>query len=114
VKVSVFGGGPWGLTLAAMLARAGKQPTLWSTSAERRAQLQRERTAFSLPALPEAVTIAEELEEALVPELVFVALRPSELRDGIRAASRWLRPAHVAVHLSRGIEPGGDLLSDVM
>lgn len=110
-SVTVLGAGPWGVTLAWLLAGNGHDVSLWSTDPARRELLRRTRRLENQAPieLPPTVQVCDALEGALKSDLLFVALRPTELRGAIRDLSPWLRPDHRAVHVARGLDEGGFL-----
>ena len=114
--VAVLGAGPWGTTLATLLARNGRHVRLWSTDAARRAWLRHERSIPGSSGVPlhDEVEPVETAEEALAAGLLFFAIHPGEIRDTVKLLSPRLRPDHRVVHLARGFDEGGRTLSQVI
>ncbi len=115
MSVSVIGAGPWGATVAWLIAKEGRPVSLWSSNETKRAVLRDTRkppnTAIELPA---NVTIVDTPEEALQAGLVFLAVPPAHARAVVKAAARWVRPDHRVVHTVKGLEPGGLAVSTVI
>jgi glycerol-3-phosphate dehydrogenase (NAD(P)+) len=114
-RVSVLGAGPFGCTIAWVIAREGRPVSLWSSSESKREALRQTRTTEGLPfSLPESVEVVDTLEEAFAPGLVFVCVPPAHFRGALRAAAPFVRPDHRVVHTVKGLEPGGKALSTVV
>lgn len=115
MSVSVIGAGPWGATVAWLIAKEGRAVSLWSSSETKRAVLRDTRkppnTAIELPG---NVAIVDTPEQALAADLVFLAVPPAYARAVVRAAAPWVRPSHRVVHTVKGLEPGGLAVSTVI
>lgn len=115
-SIAVLGAGPWGATLALLLHGGGHDVRLWSTDPARLSALRETRRIGPTVAatLPPDVRCVDSAADALRADLVFVALKPSELRQCLRSMAPHLRPEHTLVHVARGLEDGGGTLSRVI
>ncbi len=110
--VAVLGGGSWGTALAQHLAGRGLEPLLWVRQPERAADIRRARqNSRYLPgvALAPQIRITADLEEAFQASLLFLAIPTQTIRAWGRGVRGLLRPEHVLVHGSKGLEVGSRL-----
>jgi glycerol-3-phosphate dehydrogenase (NAD(P)+) len=89
-QVTVIGGGPWGIALAASAAR------------NQSVQIVSRRDMG--PALPAGVTRVSELAAAKDSQLIFLATPSEHARDVLRQLSPHLDGSHFVVHGVRGLE----------
>ncbi|MEE2829065.1 MAG: NAD(P)H-dependent glycerol-3-phosphate dehydrogenase [Myxococcota bacterium] len=115
-KVSVLGAGPWGTTLAWLVARGGRPVQLWSSSGDKRAELRKRGRTSRTEAiqLPDSVHLPDSIEEALASDLVLLALQPAAVRPTLRSFAPVLRPEQGLVHFVKGFEVGGTPISQVI
>lgn len=114
-RVSVLGAGPFGVTIAWIIAREGREVSLWSSSVSKRRTLRRTRKLPEAPmTLPETISIADTMEEAFRAGLVFVSVPPAHFRSVMKAAAPFVRPEHRIIHTVKGLEPGGKALTTVV
>jgi glycerol-3-phosphate dehydrogenase (NAD(P)+) len=108
--VAVLGAGNWGTTLAHLVGANGNRVRLWTRDATRCDQINRERTnprAVPGLVLASTVTATTDLGEALGDAALVLAVIPSQaLRDVCRNAGALLRPDHLVVHATKGLEVG--------
>jgi len=107
--VTVLGGGSWGTAVAALIAYAGHDVTLWMRDRSLAAKMRRSRrNERYLPdlALPRSVRITHDLVDAVrgVP-VVFFVIPARAFREVAAAAGDHLDPAQVAIHGTKGFEP---------
>ncbi len=115
MSVSVIGAGPWGATVAWLIAKEGRAVSLWSSSEKKRAILRDTRRPPNTDIdLPGNVSIVDTAEEALGAGLVFLAVPPAHARAVVKAGAPWVRPDHRIVHTVKGLEPGGLAVSTVI
>jgi len=114
--VSVLGAGPFGVTVAWMIARDGRAVRLWSSSEKKREALRRGDKATGAPVdLPPSVQVVDTLAEAMEAGLVFVCVPPRWFRALMKQAAPLVRPEHRIIHTVKGLEPGtGKALSSVV
>jgi len=117
-RISVIGAGAWGTALALSLAQ--RHPiTLWVFEEEGAARMQSSRVnqAF-LPGfeLPANITVTHDLAAAAANADVLLCVVPSQfMRSTMRALTPHLRPDHVLVSATKGIEDETCLrMSEVM
>ncbi len=107
-RVAVLGGGAWGTVLAALLAEAGADVTLWARRPEHAAELQcRHENVDYLPGfpLPAAVRPTSDLEAAAgAADLVVVAVPSRTVREVVRALPRRSGAAPAVLLAAKGIE----------
>ncbi len=100
--LGVVGAGGFGTALAAVVARAGHDVILWSTSADVVAEIERERTSSArlpgvelAPSLHATGDVGELAERA---RLVVVAVSSADVRDRARRLGEVLDGRHMLVH----------------
>lgn len=100
--LGVVGAGGFGTALSAVVARAGHQVVLWSTSAEVVQEMDRERTSRSrlpgvelAPSLRATTDVSELADRA---RLVVVAVSSTDVRDRARQLGEVLDGRHMLVH----------------
>lgn len=108
--VAVLGAGNWGTTLAHLVGTNGNATRLWTRDPAQRDQINRDRTnPYAVPGLviAGAVTATTDLAEAVTnAELVLVAIPSQAFREVCREAGGVLRPDHLVVHGTKGLEIG--------
>lgn len=107
LKVSVLGGGSWGTTVAALVAR--NAPTkLWLRNPDAATEvnvLHSNRKYLPDAKLPEDLKATTSLEEAVSDADVIVVGIPSQsFRDVLREAKPFIRPWVPIISLSKGLE----------
>ncbi len=107
---AVLGAGRYGLTLAELLARAGHQVALSADEPARLLALAQTRADLmglpELPALHSGVTVCGELADAIASaHTLIVAVQASQMRALALQLGAHADPAHVVVHVVRGLEP---------
>jgi len=108
MKIAVLGAGAWGTTLADMLAKNGRDTTLWAREPEVAADIRqhRENRVF-LPGttLSEALKVESDPETAFAGADYFLVVIPSQFIRPALAGFRDLFPDRpVIVNASKGIE----------
>ncbi len=108
ICISVVGAGSWGTTLALVAARANHRVTLWAHRAEFAAELQRERENKKYLAgfaLPENLTVTNEMTEALHEAEIVLTVVPSHAcRAVFEQMQPHLKADAIIVNASKGIE----------
>ncbi len=107
---AVLGAGRYGLTLAELLARRGHQVALSGDDPARLHALAQTRTdPVGLPELPylhAGVTICADFADAVASaHTLIVAVQASQMRTLALRLGAHADPAHVVVHVVRGLEP---------
>ena len=106
--VAVVGAGSWGTALAALLARSGKDVTLWSFEPDVVEQIQRTRENRSYlegVSLPSSLRATADLTDALESAQFVISVTPSQfVRSVMTNAAPHLRADAVVVSASKGIE----------
>ncbi len=108
-RIAILGSGAWGTALAISLAnRGGHEVRLWSHSpASANTMRERRENAAYLPgfALPEAIAIPDEAEEAVHEAEILVAAVPSEhLRTTCEHFAPFVGEGQIVVSATKGIE----------
>jgi glycerol-3-phosphate dehydrogenase (NAD(P)+) len=106
VKIGVVGAGAWGTALAAHLARAGHDVTLFVRRAEAAAEIAAGANSAHLPgvALP-PLGVTTDLAAAVSPAEAVIVVVPSEFARATYAALRPVLPADaVVVSATKGLE----------
>lgn len=112
---AVLGAGPWGASFASLLGLQGQPLRLWSSSAEKVQQLRETRRIEAGGAeLPEAVSPVTDLDLALEPELLFLAVPPSRVAALVERMAPSLRPEHRVVHTAKGFAEDGRSVSSII
>jgi glycerol-3-phosphate dehydrogenase (NAD(P)+) len=107
-KVGVVGAGSWGTALAALLAKAGRDVTLWSFEESVVGEIRDSgENATYLPGvrLPDSLRATSDLETALVSAEVVVSVTPSQfVRRVMSDAAPHISRDSLVVSASKGIE----------
>ncbi len=115
-NISVIGAGSWGSALAQVAASNG-DVTLWTRSQKHAAQINayhiNEKYLPSI-SLSHHITATSELETALKNEILLIVTPAQSSRQILTDMKPLIRPEHMLVLCSKGIELGtGMLMSDV-
>ncbi|XKH61208.1 NAD(P)H-dependent glycerol-3-phosphate dehydrogenase [Halomonas sediminis] len=114
IKVAVLGGGSFGTALASIAADNGARVRQWMRDAALVEQINREhRNGRYLPnyAMNPAVEASTEMAQVLEDaELVLIAIPSKAFRSVVQAAKPWLKPEHILVSTTKGIEQDSFLL----
>jgi glycerol-3-phosphate dehydrogenase (NAD(P)+) len=107
-RVAVLGGGSFGTVLANLAAENGHQTTLWLRDEGQLADMQtsRENTRY-LPGvrLADGLAFSRDLEATLAgADIVFVSIPSKGFRSVMQAAKPFIRPDHLLVSTTKGIE----------
>ncbi|MBQ7775026.1 MAG: NAD(P)-dependent glycerol-3-phosphate dehydrogenase [Lachnospiraceae bacterium] len=106
-KVSVLGGGSWGIALAVLLHKNGHEITIWSALEKEIEMLQTEHEHKMLP----GVKLAEDMifttndeEAATDKDLIVMAVASSYTRATAKRFSKLIAPGQIIVNVAKGIE----------
>ncbi|MGD1076315.1 MAG: NAD(P)H-dependent glycerol-3-phosphate dehydrogenase [Thermodesulfovibrionales bacterium] len=106
--IAIIGAGSWGTTLACLLAEKGYDTSLWVYEKDLCAEMRSTRiNSVYLPgfSLPDAVTITDDLGEALDKARYILTVVPTQYtRAIIQQALPCIHPGAVIVNASKGIE----------
>ncbi len=109
-SVAVLGAGNWGTTLAHLVARNGYPTRIWTRDPSQRDEInERRQNRRSIPGLEIApgVRAVSDLAEAVADvELVIIAIPSQSFRAVCRLAGDVLRPDHLVIHGTKGLEIG--------
>lgn len=109
-KIAVIGSGSWGTTLAVLLARHGREVSLWTRQPEEAEQLNaRRENARFLPGvpLPDALGVSSDAATVLHGASVVLLVTPAQkTRDNIRALRDLFPPDAILLTCSKGLELG--------
>lgn len=107
-RIAVLGAGAWGTALANVVARAGRDVTLWARNPETAAHLARQRTNPRLPgvALDDGVEVTNDIARAAHGDAVLIVVPAQTLRPVARAIDSVVKPGTPVVACAKGIEQG--------
>ncbi len=106
-KVSVLGGGSWGIALAVVLHKNGNEVTVWSALEAEITMLQEKHEHKMLPGviLPENMKFTLDEKEAVEgKDLLVMAVASSYTRKTAHQLSRLVAPGQKIVNVAKGIE----------
>lgn len=106
-KVSIIGGGSWGIALAALLHKNGHQVTIWSAVETEIAMLRREHEHTMLPGvkLPEEMIFTTEDKEAVQgQDLLVMAVASKYTRATAKRLCSFCVQGQKIVNVAKGIE----------
>ena len=117
-KIGILGAGTWGAALAAILAGAGHEVTVYSALAEEVAFLKKERRhpKLSCFTIPQSIRFTESIEEACEDKALLLFAVPSPfVRATAMAARPFVKKGQLIADVAKGIEEGSLLfLSEVI
>jgi glycerol-3-phosphate dehydrogenase (NAD(P)+) len=109
-RITVLGGGSWGIALSVLLNSKGHRVRTWEFAAERAEAMKSEReNREMLPGIgiPEAILITSDVEEASQECDILLFVVPSHaLRETARKVVPFLKKNETAVIATKGIEEG--------
>ncbi len=106
-KISILGGGSWGIALAVLLHKNGHEITVWSALEQEIKMLQENHEHKMLPgvSLPEDMTFTTEDEKAVEgQDLLVMAVASSYTRATAGRLSGLVAPGQKIVNVAKGIE----------
>lgn len=106
-KVSILGGGSWGIALAVLLHKNGHQVTIWSVLAKEIEELGVIHEHKALPGvkLPEDIILTLDDEQAVKGQDVLVmAVASSFTRNTAKRLSSLIGEGQIVVNVAKGIE----------
>ena len=106
-KISIIGGGSWGIALSVLLHNNGHQVTVWSAVESEIAMLQKEHEHKMLPGvkLPEDMRLTTDDKEAVEgKDLLVMAVASSYTRATAHRLSALVENRQKIVNVAKGIE----------
>lgn len=106
-KVSILGGGSWGIALAVLLHKNGHEITVWSALDKEITMLRENHEHKMLPGvkLPEDMIFTTDDREAVTGrDLLVMAVASSYTRDTAKRISSLVAPGQKIVNVAKGIE----------
>lgn len=108
LRVAVLGGGSFGTVLANLAAENGHETTLWLRDESQLAEMlaTRENTRY-LPGfrLADGLSFSSDLQAVLAgADIIFVSIPSKAFRSVMMAARPFIRPDHMLVSTTKGIE----------
>lgn len=106
-KISVIGSGTWGSALAMLLARKGKNVTLWSKFEVDSINFSSTLKHPNLPGavFPSSIKFTANLEEAVKGAEMLVLASPSPfIRENAKEVKNFANPGQIIVCVAKGIE----------
>ncbi|MCM1220953.1 MAG: NAD(P)-dependent glycerol-3-phosphate dehydrogenase [Lachnospiraceae bacterium] len=108
-KVSILGGGSWGIALAVLLGKNGHQVTVWSALEPEIAMLREKQEHKMLPGvkLDDRTEYTTDDNEAIEgKDLLVMAVASSYTRQTAHRLSALVKPGQKIVNVAKGIEEG--------
>ncbi len=105
-RIGILGAGSWGIAIARLLARNGKEVLLWEYDPDEARRLEYDRVREDkLPGvrLPESVVVTNKLDEATSDVALIALAIPSQYLRGVLKYARVER-GQAIVNLAKGIE----------
>lgn len=111
LTVAVLGAGNWGTTLAHLAAKNGCPTVLWTRDPDQARDINERRmnprAKLEELTIDPGVRATADLHEALYgASLVILAVPSQAFREVCRRASEGLRPDHLLIHVTKGLELG--------
>lgn len=106
-KIAILGAGTWGVALGYMLAKDGREVSIWSALPDELASLRATRRQKNLPEtlLPQSIVFTENLAEATADAAFVLFAVPSVfVRATARRAAPFLCDGQVVIDVAKGIE----------
>ena len=106
-RVSILGGGTWGIALAVLLSNNGHEVTVWSAVEKEIQMLREQREHKMLPGvkLPDSMKFTMDDEEAIKGQSILVmAVASSYTRRTADRISSMVAPGQIIVNVAKGIE----------
>ena len=107
-RISVIGGGSWGIALASAARRAGRDVTLWTRSAADVERLHRTRESPRLPGAPidRDIAITTDLSKAAQCDAMLLVVPAQALREVAMSLAALIAPDLPILACAKGIERG--------
>ena len=114
-KITIIGGGSWGVALGVYLAGQGHSIKIWSFSEEEKNQINNEKKCVFLPkiTLPENILCTNSYEEALKGSEIILHVTPSKfVRNTIKGYKEFVKKNQMIIMCSKGFEAETNLTLD--
>lgn len=115
--ISIIGAGSWGTALAIATSTNAQNVTLWTRSPKHADEInaQKENKAYlDGITLPAQITATSDLEIALQNDIILIVTPAQAMRATLNSMKPFIRPQHVLVLCSKGVElESRKLMSDV-
>ena len=108
-KISIIGGGSWGIALAVLLHKNGHQLTIWSALQTEVEMLREKREHKMMPGviLPADILCTEDDREAVEGrDLLVMAVASSYTRRTSARIAKFIAPGQKILNVAKGIEEG--------
>jgi glycerol-3-phosphate dehydrogenase (NAD(P)+) len=107
-RLSVIGAGSWGIALASIAQRAGRDVMLWTREPAAAEKLMRTRESTRLPGarIDESIGITASLEDAVRCDAILLVVPAQALREVAAALAPLMTNGMPAVACAKGIERG--------
>jgi glycerol-3-phosphate dehydrogenase (NAD(P)+) len=107
-RISVIGAGAWGTALATVVARAGRDVTLWDKNTAALEAMRISRSTDKLPdvVIDERIDITLSLDNIAQADAVLLVVPAQALRAAAAGLARFLRAGTPVVACAKGIERG--------
>jgi glycerol-3-phosphate dehydrogenase (NAD(P)+) len=107
-RLSIIGGGSWGLALASAAQRAGRDVMVWTRSAVAAEKLSRTRQSERLPGvrIDDRIAITASLDEAARCDAILLVIPAQALREVASALGPLITNGMPVIACAKGIERG--------
>ena len=107
-RISVIGGGSWGIALASAAKRAGRDVTLWTRSKQDADILDRKRESVRLPGvtIDRDIAITADLSKAAQCDAMLLVVPAQALREVVLSLAPLIAPGTPILACAKGIERG--------
>lgn len=107
-SVGVIGAGAWGIALAGVAARAGREAVLYARDTGAAAQMNATRESPRLAGVQinAAIKVTNDLARASRADLILIAVPAQNLRDAVTALAPYLTAQTPLIACAKGIERG--------
>jgi glycerol-3-phosphate dehydrogenase (NAD(P)+) len=116
-RLSIIGGGSWGLALASAAQRAGRDVTVWTRSEQAAEQLIATRESPYLPGaeIDERIAVTASLEDAVRCDALLLAVPAQVVREVASALPALITNGMPVIACAKGIERGtGKFMTEVI
>ena len=106
-KVSIIGGGSWGIAIAVLLQKNGHEVTIWSALEKEIAMLKENHESRMLPGVrlqDDVIFTTEDGEAVADKDLLVMAVASAYTRETVRRLSGLVTPGQKILNVAKGIE----------
>ncbi len=112
IKIGVIGAGSFGITVSSLLAE-NDDVLVYSRNKERNERINADRTSHGIT-LNDRITLTDDIEKVAQCELLFPVVPSTVFREVIKNFSPYLKPAHIMIHATKGLDVKGISESELL